>query len=90
MTPDQFAALSQMMRQRPGSKSRRTAELMLLRGMTASEAAREVGITPQTAATTLKACRKMLALAAQALGVEAPPEAAKRDKKSKSQPAKEA
>lgn len=70
MSPERFAALSQMMRQRSGSRSRHTAELMLVRGMNASEAAREVGITPQTAAKTLKACRKMLALAAIAVGAE--------------------
>lgn len=66
MSGEAFAALSELLRLRAGP-AQVAARLVLVDGMRQADAAREAGCTPQSAANTLAACRRGLALARSAL-----------------------
>lgn len=67
MTPARFAALATLLRLRAGP-AQVAARLVLVDGLRLADAAREAGCTPQSAANTLAACRRGLALARTAAG----------------------
>lgn len=66
MTPAAFDALAELLRLRAGP-AQVAARLVLVDGLRQADAAREAGCTPQSAANTLAACRRGLALAQSAL-----------------------
>lgn len=68
MTHDQFEALAQLMRQRPDSQGRALARLVLVEGLTQTEAADRLGASRQAAGNAVRAARAALALAQQAAG----------------------
>lgn len=62
MTPDQFAALADLLRLR-GSPSQEAARLVLVEGLTPAEASRRAGTTPQATSNALASCRRGIELA---------------------------
>lgn len=66
MTPDQFDALAELLRLRAGP-AQVAARLVLVDGLRPAAAARAAGCSPQSAANTLAACRRGMALAQAAL-----------------------
>lgn len=62
MTPDQFAALAQLMRLRTGAQQD-AARLVLVDGMRQVDAARQLGISTAALGATMRACRRGVALA---------------------------
>lgn len=68
ITPEQFAALAELLRLRGGS-SQEAARLVLVEGMQPSAAARLAGTTPQAVSNTLSSCRRGLELARIAAGI---------------------
>ena len=62
MTPERFDALAALLRLRFGP-AQVAARLVLVDGLRLADAAREAGCTAQSAANTLAACRRGLALA---------------------------
>ena len=73
MTPAAFDALAQLMRQRPDSQGRELARLVLVEGLTQTEAAECVGASRQAAGNAVRAARAALALAQQATGAVSAP-----------------
>lgn len=69
MTPDQFAALSKLLRLRDGP-AREAARLVLVEGIKQADAARQAGVSPSALGNTLRACRRGLELARVACGHE--------------------
>jgi hypothetical protein len=66
VSPAAFDALADLLRLRAGP-AQVAARLVLVDGMRPADAAREAGCTPQSAANTLAACRRGMALAQAAL-----------------------
>ena len=62
MTPDQFQALSQLLRLRQGPQ-REAARLVLVDGMRQADAARLAGCSASALSNTLRTCRAGLELA---------------------------
>lgn len=70
MTPDAFTALCKLARLRPASQSTLAARLVLVDGMTAAAAARQMGVPGQIVHDAASHARKAAALAvAAAAGV---------------------
>lgn len=67
MTADQFAALAQLMAMRHGP-SQDAARLVLVDGLSSSDAARQCGITPQGVSNAVVRARQVLELARAAVG----------------------
>lgn len=67
MTADQFAALAELLRLR-GGPAQESARLVLVDGLTPSEAARRVGLQPSAVSNALTRCRTGLRLAQVAAG----------------------
>lgn len=67
MTSEQFQALAELLRLR-GSASQEAARLVLVDGLSPSEAARQAGTTPQAVSNVLASCRRGLDLAKIAAG----------------------
>ncbi|WP_443191416.1 hypothetical protein [Pseudomonas indica] len=67
MTREQFAALAELLRLR-SSASQEAARLVLVDGLSPSEAARQAGTTPQAVSNVLASCRKGIELARIAAG----------------------
>lgn len=67
MTPDQFDALAELLRLRGGA-SQEAARLVLVNGLSPTEAARKAGITPQAMSNALASCRRGLDLARRVAG----------------------
>lgn len=65
MTPDQFAALAELLRLRGGA-SEDAARLVLVEGLTPAEAARQAGASPQAVSNALARCRRGMELAKRA------------------------
>ncbi len=68
MTPAQFDALARLLRLSPGSTSRELARLVLVDGLTQTEAATRLGATPQAAHNAVQRVREGHDLARQAAG----------------------
>jgi hypothetical protein len=68
MTNDQFDALSALLRLR-GSRSQEAARLVLVDGYPVQQAASEAGVSPASAAGTLAAIERGLAMARKACGI---------------------
>lgn len=67
LTPDQFDALAELIRLRGGA-SQEAARLVLVDGMSPSDAARQVEASPQAVSNVLASCRRGLALVLRASG----------------------
>ncbi len=67
MTPEQFSALAQLLRLRPGP-SAQAAHLHFVDGLRIADAARQAGCTANAASDCARRVRKGLALARQAVG----------------------
>lgn len=67
MTSGQFTALAKLARLRAG-KQQEAARLVLVQGMRQADAARQLGISPPALSATLRACRRVLALATAVTG----------------------
>ena len=67
MTPEQFSALAQLMQLRNGP-AHEAAQLVLVDGLTVTEAARKVGLSPQAASNSVQRCRRGFVLARVAAG----------------------
>lgn len=65
MTEDQFTALAELLRMRGGA-SQEAARLVLVEGLSTTEAARRVGTSPQGVSNVLASCRRGLDLARRA------------------------
>lgn len=65
MTGDQFMALAELLRMRGGA-SQEAARLVLVEGLSTTEAARRVGTSPQGVSNVLASCRHGLELARRA------------------------
>lgn len=70
MTPDQFAALSELMEQRE-APSRDAARLVLVEGISPSEAADRAGVSRQAVSNVLRRCRRVIGLAERVAGIAA-------------------
>lgn len=68
MTSDQFAALAQLLRLRPGP-AQDGARLVLVDGLRGTEAAQRTGASPSSISNTVQACRRGLELAQRAAGL---------------------
>jgi len=66
---EQFEALAQLLRLRAGPASA-AARLVLVDGLRPAQAAARTGCSPQSASNTLAACRRGIALARRAAGVQ--------------------
>ena len=66
MTPDQFQALTQLLRLRQGPQ-REAARLVLVDGLRQADAARMAGCGPSALGNTLRTCRAGLELARVAI-----------------------
>lgn len=62
MTENQFTALAELLRMRGGA-SQEAARLVLVEGLSTTEAARRVGTSPQGVSNVLASCRRGLELA---------------------------
>ncbi|WP_455233545.1 hypothetical protein [Geopseudomonas aromaticivorans] len=71
MTADQFAALADLLRLRK-SPSNEAARLVLVEGLSTSEAAKRVGIKSNGVSNVLASCRRGMSLARRVAGL--PPE----------------
>lgn len=71
VTPDQFAALAQLLRLRP-SPTLSAVELHLVQGLSVPDAARQAGAEYQLVLKAAKRAKDGLALARQACGLGAP------------------
>lgn len=65
MTEEQFMALAELLRMRGGA-SQEAARLVLVEGLSTTEAARKVGTSPQGVSNVLASCRRGLELARRA------------------------
>ena len=65
MTEEQFMALAELLRMRGGA-SQEAARLVLVKGLSTTEAARQVGTSPQGVSNVLASCRRGLELARRA------------------------
>ena len=65
MTENQFTALAELLRMRGGA-SQEAARLVLVEGLSTTEAARRVGTSPQGVSNVLASCRRGLELARRA------------------------
>lgn len=68
MNADQFAALAELLRLRGGA-SQAAARLVLVDGLSPSEAARASGISAQSVSNVLAVCRRGVALANRVSGI---------------------
>ena len=64
VTEDQFMALAELLRMRGGA-SQEAARLVLVEGLSTTEAARQVGTSPQGVSNVLASCRRGLELGPQ-------------------------
>lgn len=69
LTDQQFDALARLIRMQRDQPSAQAARLVLVEGMTGAEAARRLGVTPQTVSGAVVRVQRALALARVAAGV---------------------
>lgn len=67
MTNDQFAALADLLRLR-GGQSQEAARLVLVEGLSVTEAAARTGIDQSTASKAVASCRRGIELARRVVG----------------------
>lgn len=68
MKNEQFDALAQLLRLRPGP-AQEGARLVLVEGLPQSVAADRVGASPQSINNCVKSCKRGISLAAQVVGI---------------------
>lgn len=67
MTPDQFAALADLLRLRDGG-AREAARLVLVEGLSITQAGERAGVSRQSAGNTVARCRAGLELVRRVVG----------------------
>lgn len=70
ITDEQFDAIAQLIRMQRDQPSAQAARLVLVEGMTGAEAARRLGVTPQTVSGAVVRVQRAMALARIAAGSE--------------------
>ncbi|MFD2404946.1 TrfB-related DNA-binding protein [Azorhizophilus paspali] len=69
MSDEQFEALAELLRMR-GSASQEAARLVLVEALSAADAARATGVSPQAVSNAVTTCRRGLSLAQRAAGLD--------------------